>query len=327
MKKFSIFKNKWSKEPSGEITVRDAYELITLRSKLSEVTGSKIFAMDWWPQWVKNIRVDNDKSWKDKIPAFLFYGTTAVDSRKILAQHSGYYAIDIDVHPDDPGEDNAPVFDRLGFEGVKDMVSKQDSVVLCFMSPSGKGIKVIHRIAPHGIDLTDTRFVSHEIFNYFQTEYKKMDIYIDVQCKDWNRFCYFSYDRECYYNEGARAEDIFIQPPVVIYDGTKVERTPGTCGYILSNNARDKDQDCPFCNGGSKHDRQTFTYYVDDNGNRIGEYGICCRSKCAANVRPESTDDMKWYYLGKRIGTQQEVWLSKEEYKAKKALERLNKYK
>ncbi len=327
MEKFSIFENKYGQQSKGELTLQDAHDLITLKRKLSDLDNSRIvMTSDWWPYWVKQIRDTKDKTFKDKIPAFTFYGV--LSTRRELVSASGYYAIDIDRNPDDLGEDNSQVFDRLGYEGVKSLATNMPSTVLCFRSPSGNGIKVVHKIEPMGIDLTDVSYVSHEVFKHFKKMYADLGIYIDKQCKDWNRLCYFSYDRSAYLNESASSECVYIEKPVVLYDGTaKVFSDVGSKGYILSKDPRNRDQNCPHCDGGSKRDRSTFTYYVDENGDRIGDHGVCCREKCAVNKRPESNDQVRWHFLGKKVGTQDQAWLSKEDYIKKKREEEKNKTK
>ncbi len=290
---FSIYKNTYAIQSGGVMDLEALWRLITLQPgcRLSSITdlGRQT---DLWPYHVRDYRRYGTQRIKlDLIPAVIFYGTTTEHDRKIIKEPSGFFCIDLDY------SENKNLFDECGIEVIKKMVTgKLGSTALAFVSPSGRGLKVVHRISPVGQSLEDHVYVSHKVFEHLQRKYSDLGLTIDLKCKDWNRLCYLSYDREAYYNEAAEPETIII-PEVVVAPIPVLEEKEN--GYQLSRDRRDKDQICPKCGGGSHRDK-SFTYYVDQNGTRLEGCGVCSRSKCNANIKPwVNYPNVKWKYLGK----------------------------
>ena len=185
----------------------------------------------------------------------------------------------------------------MAVAGLKAMVTEAfTSTVLMFTSPSGKGLKVVHKIHPISDAGGDHISIANKVFENYFARYSFIGLNIDYKCRDWNRLCYLSYDRDAYYNDDAIADDIVIpeaavKPPPAIEDGEN--------GYQLSADRLDKDQICPACKGGQHRDK-SFTYYVDQYGTRLEGCGVCSRSKCNANIKPwEEYPNVRWKYLGK----------------------------
>lgn len=290
---FSIYRNTYEIQSGGELELRTLWQLIRLHDECRLSTTVDFGkGTDMWPYHVRDYRRFGTQRIKlTLIPAVIFYATTLEHDRKIIRRPTGYFCIDLDYN------DNQLLFDRLGMKAIKAMVNTAfKSVALMFISPSGKGLKVVHKILPKGNDTEDHFHISNKVFEHYQVLYNNNGLVIDQKCKDWNRLCYLSYDREAYYNEVAEAETVAI-PEITVLPVPVIMNDEN--GYQLSRDKWDKDQLCPRCNGGSHRDK-SFTYYVDKNGSRLDGCGVCSRSKCSANIKPwEVYPNVKWKYLGK----------------------------
>ena len=288
---FSIYKNTYDIESGGELALQTVYELITLKRRLSSVADLGK-GTDLWPYHVQDFRRYGTQRIKlNLLPAVIFYATTTEYDRKVIKQPSGLFCVDLDY------ADNKPLFDKLGIANVKKMVTDNfPSTALAFISPSGRGLKVVHRIMPQGKGIGDHAYVSSQVFEHYLVIYKQMGLAIDTKCLDWGRLCYLSFDRGAFYNPVAVPDvitipELVVQPPPVINENEN--------GYQLSSDRLHKDQVCPLCKGGQHRDK-SFTYYVDQYGTRLDGCGVCSRSKCNANIKPwEEYPNVKWKYLGK----------------------------
>ncbi len=288
---FSIYKNTYDIESAGELDLKTVYELITLKGRLSTVADFGK-GTDLWPYHVQDYRRYGTQRIKlNLLPAVIFYATTAEHDRKVIKQPSGLFCVDLDY------SDNKALFDECDIEAVKKLVAEKfGSATLAFVSPSGRGLKVVHRIMPQGNGIGDHTYVSSAVFEHYLVMYKQIGLAIDTKCLDWGRLCYLSFDREAFYNPVAIPDvitipELVVHPPPVLKDEEN--------GYQLSGDRRDKDQICPNCKGGQHRDK-SFTYYVDQNGNRLDGCGVCSRSKCGANIKPwEHYPSTKWKYLGR----------------------------
>jgi len=102
----------------------------------------------------------------------------------LLDKHSNIIQIDIDYKIGD--------FDKNVFEKNLKLIQNDKYTLFCFISPSGKGIKVGVKI--DGDHHSET-FKKIEI--YYKTTY---DIIIDSSVKDISRLCFLSYDEELHIN-------------------------------------------------------------------------------------------------------------------------------
>lgn len=133
---------------------------------------------------VKRIRSEKDKlernELKKLLPAVCFSGEFTKRADKSIVNHSGFICLDFD-----------------NYERVKDMqddklkLSKDKYVYSVFVSPSGKGLKIIVKI-PDDIDNHVNYFISLE--EYFDSPY------FDKTSKNIGRVCYESWDKNIYVN-------------------------------------------------------------------------------------------------------------------------------
>jgi hypothetical protein len=90
-------------------------------------------------------------------------------------------------------------FDDLpNVEIAKQAIVSDSHTLACFISPSGKGLKVIVRIDEF------SKLLRTHLRTYYDSMYA---LKFDSQCSDINHLCFMSYDKDAYYNENA---EIFI---------------------------------------------------------------------------------------------------------------------
>tara|TARA_R110001606_G_scaffold263857_1_gene412477 strand:- start:58 stop:2445 length:2388 start_codon:yes stop_codon:yes gene_type:complete len=140
---------------------------------------------------VKSIRSEKDKSDRNELkkllPAVCFSGEFTKRADKSIVNHSGFICLDFD-----------------NYERVKDMqddklkLSKDKYVYSVFVSPSGKGLKIIVKI-PADIDNHVNYFISLE--EYFDSPY------FDKTSKNIGRVCYESWDKNIYVNKESEVWD------------------------------------------------------------------------------------------------------------------------
>jgi hypothetical protein len=107
---------------------------------------------------------------------------------------------------------------------VRDYFAQSEYVEMAFLSPSGRGVKVL--IKTNTTDKSQARAVFEAVTGYFEPILSKAlgrKITFDGSGKDATRLCYLSYDPDLYFNAGAetfavRTTDSAPQP-------TKAERT------------------------------------------------------------------------------------------------------
>ncbi len=168
--KFSYFENGISNViPKKDITIKEFLELIKQDNPL-----------------IENIRSQQDKEEKDKLKRNLSYvtfgGTFEKRSKKALKQASGYACFDFDSLND--------------LEGLKEKLSKNKYTHLVFISPSGKGLKMIVKIPGVKSD--------EEYKEYWESIAQHYDIEeSDESNKDISRACFLSVDKSPYFNENS----------------------------------------------------------------------------------------------------------------------------
>lgn len=134
---------------------------------------------------VKKIRKETDKNKRNKLkqtlPAICFSGKFSKRNDSSLVKHSGLICLDFD-----------------GYKAKKEMLSEKERIsndkftYAVFISPSGKGLKVLVKI-PADVD-------NHK--NYFNSLEKHYNSpYFDKTCKNVSRVCYESYDPLIFVNE------------------------------------------------------------------------------------------------------------------------------
>jgi len=90
----------------------------------------------------------------------------------------------------------------------------------CFISPSGKGLKIL-------IKSNNSLLKHREAFLQIQEYYEKLlHVKIDPSGKDVSRLCFFSYDKDLYYNKESETFEIKI--PMDITNDTEKLIAVGT---------------------------------------------------------------------------------------------------
>lgn len=122
---------------------------------------------------------------KGSLPAVTWSGTFNKRSAKELQQHSGLICLDIDKL----------LKDELAFLLLK--IKKDPHTFICFISPSGNGLKVIIKI-----DATAENHI--DFFKSLEAYYlKTFKIEIDKSGKDVSRLCFLTYDTNIFVNENS----------------------------------------------------------------------------------------------------------------------------
>lgn len=136
---------------------------------------------------IENIRSYQDKKTRNKLKnelsGFTASGTFTKRKADGLIQHSGLIQIDIDE------------IDEVS--QMKEILSNDPFTYLCFLSPSGNGIKLLVKI--------EANAKSHlQSFKELEAYYlSKYGITIDPSTKDLSRLCFLSYDPNLYYNKNS----------------------------------------------------------------------------------------------------------------------------
>lgn len=206
--RFSCFDSARSTTSPGDFSLSEVWEVITLKRKLSDCPG--ITPWKWcdnWPFHVKEYRETGHAVIKEqKMIALMFFG---VGQRRELKQVSGLFVVDIDY------QDNTMMFDLMDIEDVKKLIfDKLPDAALIFISPNGKGLKVVHRINPTGHADTPERIGRHAYFQ-LQKAYQEIGLSIDDKCKDWNRLCFLSFDRKAILREDAPPRELKMRAVAV----------------------------------------------------------------------------------------------------------------
>ena len=193
---------------------------------------------------------------KQQLPAFT-PSATFKDKRLLpnMEQYSGF------VHLD---------FDKLTPEqliAVFQIIIAIPYTFLCFISPSGNGLKVFIEINT-GAEHHDTAY--QQVKQYYE---KATGLKADVKCKDITRLCFVSYDPQLYkniYNEKFPVQDIPVQAkpiPAVTIQEQKEESTQ-TDEYLLIF-----QQQITFTNQKANYEngnRNNYMYLLASNCNRAG---------------------------------------------------------
>jgi hypothetical protein len=154
------------------LTFTKPKEQTTLEAVLMDIKSDK------WKDRV--LKCHNDLKYKDWLPCFTPTGSFSHRSIKGMESYNGVICLDVD-HVDDP-------------ISLKEKVKSASWVHAAFITPSGKGLKVI-------VKTTSTPET------YKVTEEKVAAMFLDLtgfardnRCKDIARIQYISYDPDLYYN-------------------------------------------------------------------------------------------------------------------------------
>lgn len=140
---------------------------------------------------VKKIRATKDKEkrnlLKQGLPAICFSGSFTKRNDNSLNEHSGLICLDFDGYPS-----NKEMLQE------KERITKLKFTYSAFISPSGKGLKVLVKIPPTA---EQHKQYFYSLQKYFNSEY------FDTTSKNISRVCYESYDPLIYINETSSQWD------------------------------------------------------------------------------------------------------------------------
>jgi len=208
---FSVWSHCKAKKPVGEWNIQQLQDAI----KTGAGDGVRTFK-DTIHELRKAKSKEEKKAIKDsRLPAVTISGTFDERNTKGLKEHSGLVQIDIDHHPN-------PV-------DLREKLANDDYVALCFISPSGNGVKAVVKVNPH----PDTHLAQ---YNALATYFKKdFSVDIDLKCKDIPRLMFLSWDQDVYLNAKA---DVFaeLEEPITTNKPTPPEKPQPT--YKLAHSPR-----------------------------------------------------------------------------------------
>lgn len=133
---------------------------------------------------IAKVRIESDKEvrngLKAKLPYVTFCGTFTTRSNTNLKSHSGLACLDLD--------------DVENLEDVREELNKDVFTFSSFLSPSGKGLKVLVKIPPVDNN-SDYQDYYVELINHYKKYHE-----VDEGTKDLARACYLSYDDKLFIN-------------------------------------------------------------------------------------------------------------------------------
>lgn len=149
---------------------------------------------------IKKIRTEKDKKkineLKQQLPAICFSGKFNKRNDDSILEHSGLICLDFDQYDT-----------QKKLHQHREKLIKDEYVYCVFISPSGKGLKVLIRV-PSDIDMHVKYFASLQ--QYFDSPF------FDSTSKNISRVCYESYDPIIHVNEESLLWDKIIETPNAI---------------------------------------------------------------------------------------------------------------
>jgi hypothetical protein len=156
---------------------------------------------------INQIRTEKDKKnadlIKSKLPAATFAGTFKQRNAQNLLELSGLTCLDFDYFKTND--------DVLKF---KEKIKQDKFVYACFISPSGKGLKVIVKIPK---EVENYKKYYKAITDYFLCENS------DLKTHDLPRLCFESYDPDLYINEQSEVWDKLPIIDITTLSSQKIE--------------------------------------------------------------------------------------------------------
>ena len=124
------------------------------------------------------------KTYKESLPAVTFAGMFPKGKRRAtsLLRHSGYAVLDID------GLLPSQIPELLA------ILAQHPYVLLAFVSPSGKGIKVVVRVSPVPTNDAEHKTAWQACVDFFENEAEEHGFEIDPSGKDCSRLCFLAHD-------------------------------------------------------------------------------------------------------------------------------------
>jgi len=108
--------------------------------------------------------------------------------------YTEYFILDID-HLSNKG---------LTIDGIKEIIERDERVLLCFTSPGEDGLKIMFKLTERCYDAGLYSLFYKSFSKNFSEQYGLQQV-IDERTSDVTRACFISIDRNAYYNENATA--------------------------------------------------------------------------------------------------------------------------
>ncbi len=167
---------------------------------------------------IDSLRIMNDEDYtknKSALPGVCFSGKFKTRSASGIVEHSGLITLDFDK-----------LKDIKESKKLKEEISKKPIVFACWISPSGKGIKVLVKIPPNPKKHKGYFVSLKEHFNHPNWDDSGSDV---------SRFCFESYDPDIYINYDSERW-LEIAEPEIQDIGTLEPLVPVTSSNIIVNN-------------------------------------------------------------------------------------------
>ena len=178
--------------PSATLTLGEALDAIVEGTYADRIAQLRSLRDVCWP--------DTYREAKQRLPAFTFAGTFApTRARAHLQRHSGIVHADVDH-----------MADKAAITALKLLLMQDGSMVYCFCSPSGAGLKYGVRVAP--VDGNDA--YTHAWQTVCDDHEKRYGITWDRSGKDVSRLCFVSDDPSCFINPAAQVFPVPAPPPL-----------------------------------------------------------------------------------------------------------------
>lgn len=146
---------------------------------------------------IKNIDKNQYSLLKKKLPYFVC-GIFNPNIRRLQNfAYTEYFLFDID-HISEKG---------LDLNMLKNELKNNENVLLCFVSPSEDGLKVLFQFSERCYDASLYSIFYKTFLRIFSTRYHLEQV-IDKATSDVTRACFISYDSEAYYNPEAKPVEL-----------------------------------------------------------------------------------------------------------------------
>ena len=146
-----------------------------------------------WNEAIDKYRDTGDASLKRKLPAFIFQATfdettsksgkTGAWRKQSATRLTGLVVMDID-HVDEPRK----VFERWGL-GTDDTASCLKNILLIYVTPSGKGLKIVFKARMEWGNLIDNQHAMAKL----------LGVEVDESCKDASRMSFICKESDIFY--------------------------------------------------------------------------------------------------------------------------------
>ena len=177
--KFSVYNNARANEPIGDPFQMERINAIITSGGKDEVIKNKVLS---FRKMIEEGKLEEYKQQKLTLPAIAFSGVFGKRGKDSFIEHSSFLIFDYD--------------DLEDVDKFKSDISKEDGVIMVFVSPSGKGVKVVKK-------LEEVPKKSEHV-NAYNIVSAKSTQGFDAAQQDVSRLCFMSYDPDAYFNPDVK---------------------------------------------------------------------------------------------------------------------------